>query len=110
MSTMQHERLILQGVKEGSISPKLAKELLLALPRGEGKESVGGGGMDIAVIGMACRLPGACNVDEFYQNLLAGKDCVGPVPKERWDVGAIYAAEPEVRRNQDIGEGGFLEN
>ncbi len=38
---------------------------------------------DIAIIGMAGKFPGAKNVDEFYQNLLAGKDSVDEISKDR---------------------------
>jgi amino acid adenylation domain-containing protein len=31
---------------------------------------------EIAVVGMACRLPGAKNVDEYWQNLLDGKETI----------------------------------
>ena len=34
---------------------------------------------DIAIIGMACRLPGARNVDEFWTNLVAGRESIVPV-------------------------------
>jgi phthiocerol/phenolphthiocerol synthesis type-I polyketide synthase E len=30
----------------------------------------------IAVVGMACRFPGAADVDEFWRNLVAGKECI----------------------------------
>ena len=31
---------------------------------------------DIAIIGMSCRFPGANNIDEFWQNLIAGKETI----------------------------------
>lgn len=40
---------------------------------------------DIAIIGIAGRYPGANNMNEFWQNLIAGKDCISEIPKERWD-------------------------
>jgi acyl transferase domain-containing protein/acyl carrier protein len=40
---------------------------------------------DIAVIGMAGRFPGADNVQEFWANLVAGKDCITEIPLSRWD-------------------------
>jgi acyl transferase domain-containing protein/acyl carrier protein/SAM-dependent methyltransferase len=43
------------------------------------------GEADIAVIGMACRFPGAGNIREFWSNLLKGKDCVAEIPESRWD-------------------------
>jgi phthiocerol/phenolphthiocerol synthesis type-I polyketide synthase E len=33
-------------------------------------------GLEIAVIGMVCRFPQAKNIDEFWQNLIAGKECI----------------------------------
>lgn len=37
---------------------------------------------EIAVVGMACRLPGAENVNEYWQNLLEGKETVSFFKKE----------------------------
>ena len=38
---------------------------------------------DIAVIGMAGKFPMAENLDEFWENIKNGKDCVGDLPYER---------------------------
>ncbi len=38
---------------------------------------------DIAIIGIACRLPGANSLEQFYQVLSQGLDCVTPVSQER---------------------------
>lgn len=40
---------------------------------------------DIAIIGMACRLPDASNYEEFWENLKMGRSSVRETPKERWD-------------------------
>lgn len=37
---------------------------------------------DIAIIGMAARLPGAENVDEYWRNLVDGKDCMTRFSRE----------------------------
>ncbi|MFD3524259.1 amino acid adenylation domain-containing protein, partial [Streptomyces sp. NPDC058653] len=37
----------------------------------------------LAVIGMACRFPGAATPDEFWQNLVCGVSSVGPAPDGR---------------------------
>ncbi|KIH86006.1 SDR family NAD(P)-dependent oxidoreductase [Pseudomonas batumici] len=39
----------------------------------------------IAIVGMAGRFPAAQNVDEFWDNLKAGKDCITEIPASRWD-------------------------
>ncbi|WP_412080891.1 SDR family NAD(P)-dependent oxidoreductase [Streptomyces sp. MCL20-2] len=40
---------------------------------------------DIAVIGLSGRYPQAAGLDEFWQNLRSGRDCIQEVPSERWD-------------------------
>ncbi|WP_309303859.1 SDR family NAD(P)-dependent oxidoreductase [Brevibacillus laterosporus] len=40
---------------------------------------------DIAIIGMAGRFPKSNNLEEFWANLKAGKDCISEVPRSRWD-------------------------
>ncbi|AVP97139.1 hypothetical protein C7S18_08005 [Ahniella affigens] len=42
----------------------------------------------VAVIGLACRLPGAADAGAFWQALLHGRDLVGSVPADRWDASA----------------------
>ena len=39
---------------------------------------------DIAVIGMSGRFPLAADLAEFWRNLVGGRDCVGPLPADRW--------------------------
>ncbi|HET8798518.1 MAG TPA: polyketide synthase, partial [Thermoanaerobaculia bacterium] len=44
----------------------------------------------IAVIGMAGQFPKARNLDEFWENLAAGRNCISTIPPERWDVQTWY--------------------
>lgn len=39
----------------------------------------------VAIIGMASRFPQSDGVQSYWQALIAGKDCIGTVPQERWD-------------------------
>ncbi len=39
----------------------------------------------LAIIGMACRLPGAVNLDQYWQLILEGRSAVAEVPPERLD-------------------------
>ena len=41
---------------------------------------------DIAIIGVACRLPGARNYREFWNNLAYGVNSIQEIPPERWDI------------------------
>lgn len=40
--------------------------------------------MDIAVVGMAGRYPQARDLNQFWDNLLLGRNCISEVPPERW--------------------------
>ncbi|KAI1811847.1 hypothetical protein GGS20DRAFT_69968 [Poronia punctata] len=40
----------------------------------------------IAVVGMACRFPGAEDTDEFWERLMQGHDMHRPIPPDRFDV------------------------
>ncbi|MCQ8769834.1 SDR family NAD(P)-dependent oxidoreductase [Streptomyces telluris] len=43
----------------------------------------------IAIIGMAGRMPGSRDLDEFWQHLVAGDDLITDVPADRWDQGSL---------------------
>ncbi|MEU0742883.1 beta-ketoacyl synthase N-terminal-like domain-containing protein, partial [Streptomyces sp. NPDC006134] len=49
---------------------------------------------DIAVVGIAARLPGASDAQEFWDNLLAGLDCTSTVPPERFGTRLTDGPEP----------------
>src|ERR1700757_1037711 len=51
----------------------------------------------VAVIGMACRLPGGIDSPEqLWEALLRGDDLVTEVSRDRWDVDEYYDPEPGV--------------
>ncbi|MFE3607858.1 polyketide synthase [Streptomyces goshikiensis] len=63
---------------------------------------------DIAVIGMACRVPGAPDVGTFWRNLRSGHLAIGEVPPERWDASRFY--RPAQATGRTVGKwGGFVE-
>ncbi|WP_190812455.1 type I polyketide synthase [Saccharopolyspora pogona] len=47
----------------------------------------------IAVVGMACRFPGAAGVAELWELLRAGADATGNTPIERYDIEAMYSPD-----------------
>jgi 3-oxoacyl-(acyl-carrier-protein) synthase/SAM-dependent methyltransferase/acyl carrier protein/short-subunit dehydrogenase len=49
---------------------------------------------EVAVIGMACRFPGARSVDAFARLLESGESSIVPIPPERWDVDAFFDPAP----------------
>ncbi len=48
----------------------------------------------IAIVGMACRFPGAENPAELWTLLIEGRDAVRPIPADRWAIDDLYAPEP----------------
>ncbi len=63
----------------------------------------------IAIIGMGCRVPGGANTPaEFWQLMHDGVDAISRVPAERWDIDALYDADPSVPGRIATREGGFL--
>ena len=63
----------------------------------------------IAVIGLGCRFPGgADSPEEFWQLLKNGVDAICNVPPERWDVEALYDADPDAPGKTYVREGGFI--
>ena len=65
----------------------------------------------VAVIGMACRLPGGISSpDEFWMALLRGDDLVTEVPRDRWDLDDYYDPEPGVAGRTASKWGAFLDD
>ncbi len=44
----------------------------------------------IAVIGAAGQFPQAKNLEEFWQNIAQGKNCVNEIPHKRWNIDTYY--------------------
>lgn len=38
----------------------------------------------VAIVGMSCRFPGADSVEEYWDLLIEGRDCIQKVPEHRW--------------------------
>lgn len=67
---------------------------------------------DIAIIGMSGRFPGANNLDEYWKNLISGKNCISVIPKERWNWEKYYDENSENSYNGKMYSkwGGFIED
>ncbi|MFI2376278.1 amino acid adenylation domain-containing protein [Streptomyces sp. NPDC018964] len=65
--------------------------------RASGRRETGGGtssrGSGTAVVGLACRFPGADAPEEFWELLTAGRDAVTGVPAGRWGTAGAAAEE-----------------
>ncbi|WP_304621385.1 MULTISPECIES: sulfolipid-1 biosynthesis phthioceranic/hydroxyphthioceranic acid synthase [unclassified Mycobacterium] len=65
----------------------------------------------VAVIGMACRLPGAIDSPEqLWAALLRGDDLVTEIPPDRWDADEYYDPEPGVPGRSVSRWGAFIDD
>jgi len=63
----------------------------------------------VAIVGIGCRFPGAADVDAYWRLLHDGVDAVTEIPKSRWDIDALYDADPDVPGKMYTRHGGFVE-
>ncbi|WP_172821021.1 type I polyketide synthase [Chryseobacterium sp. T16E-39] len=64
--------------------------------------------LDIAIVGMECIFPGAKNLDEYWRNIILGKDSVTEVPDERWNKDLYYDPESDASDVSHSKWGGFI--
>lgn len=112
---MHNTKSILADLQAGRLSRSAALGLLQsaahpdvapAVPPVAAAGLAAPGGGPIAIIGAAGCYPQAADLDQFWQNLAEGRDCVAPVPAARWDVDAYFdknRATPGTVYCRDLG-------
>ena len=64
----------------------------------------------IAIIGIGCRFPGGINhPDALWKLLVEGREAVGEVPPDRWNVDRYYDGEPGIVGKSIARRGGFVD-
>jgi myxalamid-type polyketide synthase MxaB len=66
------------------------------------------GAEPIAIVGIGCRFPGADGLEEFWTLLRNGVDAITEIPRERWDIDALYDPVPGTPAKMSTRWGGFL--
>ena len=64
---------------------------------------------DVAVIGMAGIFPGAADVDEFWRNIVFGREYITEVPPERWPADLYYSPDGKDTDYSISKWGGFID-
>ncbi|MGW8956313.1 SDR family NAD(P)-dependent oxidoreductase [Paenibacillus sp. NPDC055715] len=64
----------------------------------------------VAIIGMSCRFPESENLQEYWDNLLAGKDMISQIPEDRWDWRKLYGDPVKETGKTNIKWGGFIKD
>jgi acyl transferase domain-containing protein/acyl-CoA synthetase (AMP-forming)/AMP-acid ligase II/NADPH:quinone reductase-like Zn-dependent oxidoreductase/acyl carrier protein len=62
----------------------------------------------IAIVGIGCRFPGAAGLEEFWILLRNGVDAISEIPRDRWDIDALYDPLPGTTGKMSTRWGGFL--
>ena len=68
-----------------------------------------GSASEIAIVGMDARLPGASNIESFWQMLRAGKSGIAEIPEQRWSVLDHYSNNPKDPNKSLSKWGGFVD-
>ena len=63
----------------------------------------------IALVGMACRFPGADSPADFWRMLLDKRDAIGEVPRARWPIDRFYGADRDAPGKIPTRSGGFID-
>ncbi|MBU6400793.1 MAG: SDR family NAD(P)-dependent oxidoreductase, partial [Verrucomicrobia bacterium] len=90
----------------GPVQPAVGRQARPVLAASSGARAADG--EPIAVVGMSGVFPGASNVDEFWENLRTGRDCVSEIPPERWDWREIFGDAENDSSKSDSKWGGFI--
>lgn len=64
----------------------------------------------VAIVGMACRFPGARDLESFWELLHNGVDAIGETPFDRWPVENFYDPDPNAPGKIYCKQGGFLDD
>ncbi len=63
----------------------------------------------IAIIGLAGQYPKAKNIQEYWNNLKEGRDCITEIPKNRWDYRPYFDKDKSKQGKTYSKWGGFLD-
>ncbi len=63
----------------------------------------------VAIVGMSGCFPMARDLNEFWENLKAGKDCINEIPQSRWDWEKVYGDPQKEVNKTNIKWGGFID-
>ena len=63
----------------------------------------------IAVVGLACKAPGAENAEALWQLLAEGRSAMQEVPVERWDINRYFDPKPGIAGKSCTRQGGFID-
>jgi len=63
----------------------------------------------IAIVGMACRFPGAANLRDYWELLCTGREAIREIPPDRWDAETYYDSDFDAPGKMATRWGAFLD-
>ncbi|MFH6942770.1 SDR family NAD(P)-dependent oxidoreductase [Flavobacterium sp. FlaQc-50] len=63
---------------------------------------------DVAIVGLSGRYPQADSIEEFWENLKIGKDCITEIPEDRWNIEGFFDTEKGKSGRSYSKWGGFV--
>jgi natural product biosynthesis luciferase-like monooxygenase protein/amino acid adenylation domain-containing protein len=64
----------------------------------------------IAIIGLACKFPGAPSLSSFWELLREGRDATSEVPPDHWDWRPYFDSDPSAEKKTYSRWGGFVDD
>jgi acyl transferase domain-containing protein/SAM-dependent methyltransferase/aryl carrier-like protein len=114
------ELIVFHGEREKIVRSIATRDPKLDLPQQSFAAHVGGEKVavaepaaasgDIAIIGLAGQYPMAQDLEQFWQNLIEGRDCITEIPASRWSHEEFFDAEKHKPGKSYSRWGGFLED
>ena len=109
--SLLYEQVSVEDLSRYLASPGVTQGEASAEPRPDGPDQgeVPDSADDpLCISAIACRFPDADSVEEFWQNLLDGRDSSAEVPADRWDAAARLNDDPDVGGIVYTSRGAFM--
>ncbi|KLU56025.1 hypothetical protein EL84_29080 [Paenibacillus sp. VT-400] len=99
-------KLLVESVKDQKMNKTTAAQIVKMLKEGEKKPI-----KDIAIIGISAKLPNMETLDDYWDNIQSGVDCIRPIPKTRKsDMDAILSYMDIPEGDIQYYEAAYLDN
>jgi len=94
-----------------AVTPRALAQRLAGAAPGDARPALRpGADGDIAVVGLACRMPRAADIAAFWRLLRDGGNAVGEIPPHRWDWRDYSPENPEATAHSISRFGAFLDD